>query len=159
MTGFSLLFSGGLAAALTAFSLGIWRAVVSLAGGSSGPLWRWVLVEEGLFLLLLFIGAWWVRIVLGLGKMVRTPQHYGTAAVFASVFSLLWCWYGLMVVPAMDAGLHPLEGWEWPFLTWGLPFALASWLLPAAGLLVQLGFAIGLGALALMVLGRAWAGR
>ena len=129
-----------------------------LAGGPQAPLWRWVLVEEGLFLLLLLVGAWWVRIVLGLGRMRRTPQHYGTA-VFACGFSLLWCWYGLMVTAAMAAGLHPRQRWAWSFFTWGLPFTVAAGALPSAGLVIQLGTAIALGALALLDLGRLWAGR
>lgn len=77
-----------------------------------------------------------MRITLGLGNMKRTPQHYGVASVFATFFSLLWCWYGLTLTAAMAAGLHPIYGWEWAFFTWGLLFMLAAIVAPAAGLLM-----------------------
>lgn len=160
MPGYFDALAGGLAAALSAWSLGVWATVIPLAGGPHGPVWRWVLVEEGLFLLLLAVGSWWVRVTLGLGQLRRTPQHYGVASVFATIFSLLWCWYGLTLTAAMAAGMHPIAGWEWAFFTWGLPMTLAAAIVaPGAGLVVHLGVALTLGAAALMALGRVWAGR
>ena len=146
-----------LAGLLKGYSLGLWGIVVSLAGGLQAPLWRWVLVEEGLFVFLLAFGSWWVRMVLGLGNTVRTPEHWGTAAVFASGFSLLWSWYGLVASQAIHLGVHPLYGWEWPFFTWGLPLLAAGSLLPTQGLLPQFGAALVMGALSFLLLGRLWA--
>lgn len=150
--------SAWLAATLTGLSLAIWAAVLPLAGGPDSPLWRWVLVEVGLFVVWLFLGAWWTRMVLGLGTVRRTPQHWGAAAVFACGFSLGWNWYHLTATHAITLGAHPTYGWEWMFFTWGLPMLVAGTVLPGASLLVKLGAAMGLAALVVLVMGRVWAG-
>ena len=149
--------SAWLTATLTTFSLAIWTLVPPLAGGPEGPLWRWVLVEQGLFVLWLFIAGWWTRMVLGLAGTRRNTQHWGTAAVFACVFSLAWSWYGVTAAHAMALGLHPRYGWEWTFFTWGAPLLIAGGIFPAAGFLVHLGIALGIGAGAILALGRLWA--
>ncbi len=146
-----------LANTLTGFSLGVWSAVVSLADGPGSPIWRWVLVEQGLFTISLVFAVWWLRMVLGVGKMSRTPQHWGTAAVFACTFSFLFDWYHLTATTAIALGLHPTYGWEWNFFTWGLPMLLVGILMPAASFVVQLGISVAIGAFALLALGALWA--
>ena len=143
--------------ALKAYSLTMWKTVAFWAGGAEGPLWRWALVEQGLFLLLLIVGSWWIRMVIGVGRLRQTPQHWGAAAVFACGFSLLWNWYSFVASQAIVQGLHPQYGWEWTFFTWGLPLLVASALLPAASLLMQLGVALAIGVVVLLLLGRSWA--
>ena len=142
---------------LTGYSLAVWGAVSSMAGGPSAPVWRWVLVEQGLFVLAMVCSVWWVRMMLGVGGTRRTPQHWGAAAVFASVFSLLWIWYHLTAAHAISLGLHPTHGWEWGFFTWGLPTLLVGVLLPGAAFLTQLGIAVGLGAFGILLVGGLWA--
>lgn len=154
----SRMLADWLAAVLHGYSTTLWNMVSPLAGGPEGPLWRWVVVEQGLFLLLLFLGAWWVRMVVGIGRIKRTTQHWGTAAVFACGFSLLWNWYGLVASQAIQLGLHPRYGWEWTFFTWGLPYLVASGVFPALAFLAQFGVALALGALGLVIGGRIWAG-
>ncbi len=149
--------SAWLAATLTAYSLGIWSMVVPLAGGPDAPLWRWVLVEEGLFVLWLFLSAWWVRLLLGPGRARRTPQHWGSAAVFACILSLLCIWYSLTATQAIALGVHPRQGWEWVFFTWGLPMLLAGSIIPGSPFLAQFGLALGIGAGTVLLLGRVWA--
>lgn len=151
-------FALWLAAVLQAYSGVVWDIVPRLAGGPQGPPWRWALVELALFGGLLFVGAWWVRMLIGVGRYARAPQHWGTAAVFACGFSLLWNWYGLVASQMMQIGLHPTEGWEWTFLTWGLPFMVAGAAFSGAPFLGKLGVALALGTVALLALGRWWAG-
>ena len=142
---------------LTGLSVGVWSAVVSLADGPGSPVWRWVLVEQGFFTISVVFAAWWLRIVLGVGKVRRTPQHWGTAAVFASMFSFLLDWYHLTATTAIALGLHPTYGWEWNFFTWGLPMLLVQIVMPTVSFVVQLGISVALGAFALLVLGALWA--
>ncbi len=152
----TLVLAEWLEAILTAYSLGMWGIVFPLAGGPNGPLWRWVLVEEGIFILFVFLAMWWTHMVLGLGNTGRTPQHWGTAAVFACCFSLLWCWYSLVATYAIGQGLHPNDGWEWLYFTWGLPMLLSGAILPGDQLVPQLGLALPIGTVLILLLGRAW---
>lgn len=147
-----------LTATLTGYSLAIWNIVIPLAGGPGSPLWRWVLVEQGLFLLGVLFAAWWTRMVLGVGRTHRTLSHWGAAAVCACGFSLSWGWYNLTASHAIALGVHPQCGWEWNFFSWGLPFLLAGSLFPGAPFLVTFGVSLAFGALAILALGRLWAG-
>ena len=144
--------AGWLQASLTAFSLAVYGGVIPLAGGRDAPLWRWVLVEEGLFVVFLFLGVWLTRIVLG----GRRTQNWGAAAVFAAGFGLLWNWYSLTASQAIELGAHPYQGWEWTFFTWGMPLLLASVALPGVGFVGQLGVAMGLAAVAVIALAGVW---
>jgi len=143
--------------ALKALSISIWGLVVPLAGGSDGPLWRWALVELGLFSLLLFGGSLWIAAVLGAGRVRRTPQRSGSAAVFAAVLSFVWNWYAVAGSQAIVLGLHPQEGWERMFFSWGLPMLMAGNIIPAAGFTLHFGIGLVLGAAILFDLGRLWA--
>jgi len=124
--------NGALAAALlgmlTNLSLAIYSTVIPLAGGRDAPLWRWFLVEQGLF-----------------------------AAVAAVGFGLLWNWYGLTAAHAIELGLRPYAGWEMTFFTWGLPLLAAGLVFPAAGLMNQLGVAMAEVAAVVLVCARMWA--
>lgn len=145
-----------LAATLTAYSLAIWGAVLPLAGGAESPLWRWVLVEQGLFVLGVFVAAWFIRMTLGVGRTPRSAEHWAAAAVFAAGFSFLWGWYNLTVSYAIELGAHPRHGWEWNFFSWGLPLLAAGAVAPGAGFLLKFGLALALGAGALLGLGGLW---
>lgn len=116
-----------------------------------------MLVEQGLFTISLVFAVWCLRMVLGVGKMRRTPHHWGTAAVFACAFSFLLNWYHLTATTAIAVGLHPTYGWEWNFSTWGLPMLLVQISMPAASFVAQLGISVALGAFALLALGALWA--
>jgi hypothetical protein len=149
--------NGALAAALlsmlTNLSLAIYSTVIPLAGGRDAPLWRWLLVEQGLFALFLFVAVWFTRLVLGL----RRTANWGAAAVVAVVFGLLWNWYGLTAAHAIEVGLHPYAGWELTFFTWGLPLLAAGLVFPTAGLMNQLGVGMAEVAGAVLFCARMWA--
>lgn len=146
------LLAGWLAAFLTRLSLAIYSLVVPLAGGREGPLWRWVLVEQGLFVVFLVAAVWWVRLL----ALNRRLSGLGTAAVFAVGFSLVWNWYGVTAAHAIEMGMRPFFGWEWTFLTWGLPFSVAWTLVPAGGFIPQFGLGIALGTAVLLAAGLGW---
>ena len=152
-----LEFSKWVAEALRALSISIWSLVVPLAGGSNGPLWRWALVEIGLFSLLLFGGSLWVATVLGAGRVARTPQRWGSAAVFACLLSFVWNWYAVLGSQAVVLGMRPQEGWEQLFLTWGLPLLMAAGIVPGGELMLHFGIGLAFGTAILFDLGRCWA--
>ena len=114
-------------------------------------------MEQGLFLLLLSSSVWWIRAVLGRGLGRERPHRWGSAVMIATALSLLWNWYALLASQAILLGLHPQNGWEWTFYTWGFPLLVAGGLLPGIPFLAQLGFALGFGAILLLDLGRVWA--
>ncbi len=142
-----------LTGALTNLSLVIYAGVVPLAGGADGPVWRWVVVELGLFALFLLIAVWWIRLFV----MGRRRSGLGVGAVLSVVLGLVWNWYGVTAFHAVEQGVRPLAGWEWTFLTWGLPLTVAGVVLPTAGFITQLGLAMAQAAVALLLGALLWA--
>lgn len=141
-----------LTGALTNLSLAVYGVVPPLAGGAEGPVWRWVLVELGLFALFLLIAVWWVRIFV----MARSRSGLGAGAVLAVVLGLVWNWYSVTAIHAVEQGIRPVAGWEWVFLTWGLPLTLAGVVAPTAGFVAQLGLAMAVAAVALLLVALLW---
>lgn len=151
-TGLNAALAAWLQGLLTALSLAVYMGVVPLAGGADGPLWRWVLVEEGLFAVFLLVSTWLTRVVLGVGR----TTNWGAAAVVACGLGLVWNWYSLTSSYAVSTGLHPYQGWEWSFFTWGAPLLVAGPFSQSAGFVVHLGCAMAVATGVLLVLARAW---
>lgn len=142
-----------LTGALTSLSLAVYSVVPPLAGGPEGPVWRWVLVELVLFGIFLLIGIWWIRLFV----MGRSRSGLGVGAVLAVVLGLIWNWYSVIAIHAVEQGIRPVAGWDWVFLTWGLPLTVAGVVLPTAGFIAQLGLAMAEAAVALLLAALLWA--
>lgn len=150
-------FTDSVVLALGTVSLFLWHVVSTLAGGPDSPAWRWALVEEGLFLALVLAGAYPIRRILG-RKLERHMSQWGFSLATAAPFAALWTWYSFVLSDATRLGAHPLAMRDVVTFTWGLPMAAAVPFLTFGGLLLQVGIAILLATMIIVVIGHTWAG-
>ena len=141
----------------SAISLFLWDLISLLAGGPDGPTWRWVVMEEGLLLLLVLAGAYLVRRILGRG-LERHMSQWGISWAVATPFAAVWTWCSFIIADAIRLGEHPLVIRDVAEMTWGLPMYLSFPFLAFGGVLLQVTVALALASFTILLVGHAWAG-
>ncbi|MCX6020604.1 MAG: hypothetical protein NTZ05_02535, partial [Chloroflexi bacterium] len=142
---------GGIGAAAGA----VWNLVSALSGGAQGPWWRWIIIEEGMLLLLVLAGAAVSATGLKVGGRLGGGFRWLPAAVVALPFGAIWSGYALLQGQAMNLSAHPQEAQGVLQLTWGLPLTLAIPLYGIGGVVLQLATATALASVAVLIAGEA----